>query len=126
MLALDTDEHEFAANYLLRALIERTIVLYYRKKIPTRKYDNDLQLTQRCAQDAQQENASRNIQDILNQAATNGSIAHSLYTLGTGIHGGTFPTKRQLNAVFDTWEPALKYMLEITSITIPDIRARPA
>lgn len=126
MLALDTDEHEFAANYLLRALVERILVLYYRKKIPTRKYDNDLQLTQRCAQDAQQENASRNIQDILNQAATNGSIAHSLYTLGTGIHGGVFPTKRQLNLVFDTWEPALKYMLEITNITIPDIRARPA
>lgn len=124
MLALDTEGHEFAVNYLLRAFVERVLVMYYRKKIPTRKYDNDLQLTQRCAQDAQQEQAPRNIQDILNQAAANTHIAHSLYTLGTAIHGGTFPNRRQLNAVFDTWEPALKYMLEIISVAVPDPRAR--
>lgn len=112
MLATETDEHEFAANYLLRAFVERILVLYYRRNNPNRQYQGDIELVKRCAEEVKAANAPRNIQDVLSQSANNSHIAHSLYTLGTGIHGGTIPTKRQLNAVFDTWEPALRFMLD--------------
>lgn len=115
MLSTETDGHEFAANYLLRAFVERILVLYYRRNNPTRNYQNDSELVKRCAEEVNQSNASRNIKDVLSQSSNNSHIAHSLYTLGTGIHGGTIPNKRQLNAVFDTWEPALRYMLDAIS-----------
>ncbi|WP_133936553.1 hypothetical protein [Comamonas kerstersii] len=115
MLSTETEGHEFAANYLLRAFVERILVLYYRRNNPTRKYQGDLELAKRCAEEVTRANAPRNIQDVLSQSSNNSHIAHSLYTLGTGIHGGTIPTKRQLNAVFDTWEPALRYMLDAIS-----------
>ncbi|MCT9812401.1 hypothetical protein N0K08_17295 [Acidovorax sp. Be4] len=121
MLITETDEHEFAANYLLRAFVERILVLYYRRTNSTRKYGNDLELVQRCAQDSKAAEAPRNVQDILNQASTNSHVAHSLYTLGTGIHGGTIPNKRQLNGVFDTWEPALRYMLDAIPVSTSPI-----
>lgn len=112
MLTTETEGHEFAANYLLRAFVERILVLYYRRNNPNRQYQGDIELVKRCAEEVKSANAPRNIQDVLGQSANNSHIAHSLYTLGTGIHGGTIPNKRQLNAVFDTWEPALRFMLD--------------
>lgn len=112
MLITETEGHEFAANYLMRAFVERILVLYYRRNNSTRQYQSDIELVRRCAEDIKNDNAPKNIQDIILQCTNNSHIAHSLYTLGTAIHGGTFPPKRQLNAVFDTWEPALRYMLD--------------
>lgn len=112
MLSTETEGHEFAANYLLRAFVERILVLYYRRNNPTRQYQGDIELVKRCAEEVKSANAPRNIQDVLSQSSNTSHIAHSLYTLGTGIHGGTIPNKRQLNAVFDTWEPALRFMLD--------------
>lgn len=112
MLDTETDGHEFAANYLLRAFLERILVLYYRRNNPNRHYRGDTELVKKCVEDVKFANAPRSIQDVLSQSANDSHIAHSLYTLGTGIHGGTIPNKRQLNAVFDTWESALRYMLD--------------
>ncbi|WP_157965012.1 hypothetical protein [Bordetella bronchiseptica] len=111
MLGQPITDHEFAANYLLRAFIERVLILYLRRSDPDRKYNGDLDLCRQCAADATAANAPRKVQQVLNQAASNSHIAHSLHTLGTAVHLGTIPVCRQLVAVFDTWDPALRYML---------------
>lgn len=112
MLNLPIEEHEFSANYLLRAFVERVLVLYYRRHDPKRANVSDFEMAQACAQDAKAADAPRKVQQILNQNAAKTPIAHSLHTLGTAVHLGTIPVRRQLVAVFDTWEPALRYMLD--------------
>ena len=112
MLALSIDDYEFSANYLLRAFLERVLVLYLRREDPQRVYNNEKHLCQICASDAVSKNAPRKVQQILNQAATSTNFAHSLQTLGTAVHLGTIPVRRQLVAVFDNWDPALRYMLD--------------
>lgn len=112
MMALPIECHEFAANYLLRAFVERVLVLYLRRRDVNRKYKDDQELCRLCAVDATADGASRKVLHVLNQATSNAHIAHSLHTLGTAVHLGTMPVRRQLVAVFDTWEPALRYMLD--------------
>ncbi|WP_420996263.1 hypothetical protein ACKI2N_002670 [Cupriavidus sp. 30B13] len=112
MLGLPIDEHEFAANYLLRAFVERVLVLYYRRNDPKRPDVSDFEMAQACAADAKAESAPRKVLQVLNQNASKTAIAHSMHTLGTAVHLGTIPVRRHLVAAFDTWEPALKYMLD--------------
>lgn len=115
LLQQPIEHHEFAANYLLRAFVERVLILYMQKDDPSRVHRTDQDLTQKCAIDAEKAGASRKIMNVLNQAASNSSVAHSLHTLGTAVHLGTVPVARQLVAVFDTWEPALRFMLDALS-----------
>ncbi|NML24308.1 hypothetical protein [Zoogloea dura] len=112
MLRQPIEDHEFAANYLLRAFVERILVLYIRHSNPNHQHKNDADLSQLCANKARDKNAPRNIQLVLSQASSEKHIPHSLHTLGTAVHGSTFPVRKQLLAVFDTWEPALRYMLD--------------
>ncbi len=112
MLGLPIDDHEFAANYLLRAFVERVLVLYYRRNDPKRPDVSDFEMAQACAADAKAEGAPRKVLQVLNQNASKSAIAHSMHTLGTAVHLGTIPVRRHLVAAFDTWEPALKYMLD--------------
>lgn len=117
MLDQDTEKHEFGTNYLIRAFVERILVLYLQRNDKNRQPRNDQDLTQKCADDARQANAPQKVQHILNQAASTTHCGHSLHTLGTAIHGGTIPTRTSLNNVFDTWEPALKFMLDAINAT---------
>ena len=119
MLDQDTEKHEFGTNYLIRAFVERILVLYLQRNDKNRQPRNDQDLTQKCADDAKQANAPQKVQHILNQAASTTHCGHSLHTLGTAIHGGTIPTRTSLNNVFDTWEPALKFMLDAINATNP-------
>lgn len=113
MLSLPIEEHEFAANYLLRAFVERVLVLYYRRNDPKRPDLTDFEMAQACAADAKAEGAPRKVLQVLNQNATKKPpIPHSVHTLGTAVHLGTIPVRRHLVAAFDTWEPALAYMLD--------------
>lgn len=112
MLALQIEGYEYAANYLLRAFIERVLILYFRRQDPQRKYGSDLELCRLCAADSLQAKAPRKVQQVLDQATAPSPVAHSLHTLGTAVHLGTVPVRRQLVAVFDTWESALRYMLD--------------
>jgi hypothetical protein len=112
MLKQPIDDHEFAANYLLRAFVERILVLYLRHNCPTVKHRSEEDLCKHCANHASSSSdASRGVKQVLNQAASNIHAAHSLHTLGTAVHGSTVPVKKNLLAAFDTWEPALQYML---------------
>lgn len=115
LLQQPIEHHEFAANYLLRAFVERVLILYMQKDDLSRVHRTDQDLTQKCATDAEKAGASRKIMNVLNQAASNSSVAHSLHTLGTAVHLGTVPVARQLVAVFDTWEPTLRFMLDALS-----------
>jgi hypothetical protein len=112
MLRLQIEDHEFSANYLLRAFVERVLLLYFRHNNPNRQPKNEADLCQQCANDVRTHNAPRAIQSVLGQADTGKHIAHSLHTLGTAVHGSTVPERRQLLAAFDTWEPVLHYMLD--------------
>ncbi|QNT25975.1 hypothetical protein, partial [Ralstonia solanacearum] len=114
MLSLPIEHHEFSANYLLRAFIERVMILYIRRSDPNRHYKNDQDLSKKCAEDAAAAGAPRKVQQVLDQASSGSAVAHNLHTLGTAVHLGTIPVRRQLVAVFDTWEPALKFMLAAT------------
>ncbi|WP_374245273.1 hypothetical protein [Zoogloea sp.] len=111
MLHLPIDDHEFAANYLVRAFVERVMLLYFRHHLPNRHPKNDAELAQQCAHFAQANSAPRPVQQVLGQANSDKHISHGLHALGGAVHGNTFPTRRQLIAVVDTWEPALQYML---------------
>lgn len=119
MLNQDTEKHEFGTNYLIRAFVERILMLYLQRNDHNRRPRNDQDLTQRCADDAKAAGAPQKVQHILNQAASQTSCGHSLHTLGTAIHGGIIPTRTSLNNVFDTWEPALKFMLDAINATDP-------
>lgn len=112
MLDQDTERHEFGTNYLIRAFVERILMLYVQRNDSNRRPRNDQDLTQKCADDAKNAGAPQKVQHILNQAASQTHCGHSLHTLGTAIHGGTVPTRTSLNNVFDTWEPALRFMLD--------------
>ncbi|VVE56640.1 hypothetical protein PHO31112_05104 [Pandoraea horticolens] len=111
MLTQPIEHHEFAANYLLRAFVERIQILYLRRKDPNRQFKNEQDLAKKCADDATAANAPRKVRQVLDQASSGSAVAHNLHTLGTAVHLGTIPVRRQLVAVFDTWEAALKYML---------------
>ncbi|MDH1293810.1 hypothetical protein N5C43_21455 [Comamonas terrigena] len=112
MLSHDTEKHELGTNYLIRAFVERILMLYLQRNDSNRRPRNDQDLTQKCADDAKSDAAPQKVQHILNQAASQTHCGHSLHTLGTAIHGGIVPTRTSLNNVFDTWEPALRYMLD--------------
>lgn len=119
MLDQDTEKHELGTNYLIRAFVERILVLYLQHNDKNCQPRNDQDLTQKCADYAKQANAPQKVQHIMNQAASSTHCGHSLHTLGTAIHGGTIPTRTSLNNVFDTWEPALKFMLDAINATNP-------
>lgn len=112
MLNQDTEKQEFGTNYLIRAFVERILMLYLQRNDPNRRPRNDQDLTQKCAEDSKNAGAPQKVQHILNQAASQTHCGHSLHTLGTAIHGGIVPTRTSLNNMFDTWEPALRYMLD--------------
>lgn len=112
MMGLPIEHNEFAANYLLRAFVERVLILYLRHTNPGCQPKNEAELCQHCARAAQSSNAPRGVQHVLNQANSDKHVAHSLHTLGTAVHGSTIPNRRQLIAAFDTWEPALRFMLD--------------
>lgn len=107
------ENHEFSCNYLLRAFIERIMIRFLRfNGVETPSNLTDQVMTQRCRELASRLNASRAIDSILGKAASNPNIGHSLTALGAAVHCAHAPTKRELLAHFDTWTPALVFMLE--------------
>lgn len=108
---VDTDDHEFTVNYLIRAVVERIMVLYaiengfFRSGIP------DNLLVQKCHEHLKGAGVPDNQLKNMRTAASNQDVAHSLHTLGAAVHGGHIPVLKQLNAVWETWQPCLQLML---------------
>lgn len=110
-LALDLKEFSFSANYLLRALVERTMVLFAKKHRVFREGMADRQLTAACADKLKELGLSRDVYSTVSKAGSNDATPYSLQSLGHALHGGTIPVGADLKRHFDTWRPALDAML---------------
>lgn len=111
-LALQLEDFPFSGNYLLRAFIEQTMVLFAKKRGKYSSTLNDQKLTALCANELKDMGASVKALNVLNKAAGDQNCTYSLHSLGHVVHGGSIPTRISLRANFDTWDPALRAMLD--------------
>ncbi|MBB3295196.1 hypothetical protein FHT39_003876 [Mitsuaria sp. BK045] len=112
MLHLNIEHHEFAANYLLRAFVERIMVLFLTARGRHGPNLSDRRLTQLCTEELTRLNAPRPVVTVVNNAGANDATPYNLTSLGSAVHGGHFPTQRDLVSHADTWLPALRFMLD--------------
>jgi hypothetical protein len=111
-LKLDIEDFPFAANYLLRAFIEQTMVLYLKAKKRWQNNMSDEQLTQACHTALRDSGVKGKALSVVGKAAGSAANPFSLHSLGHAVHGGSIPTRQGLRAVSDTWRPALELMLK--------------
>lgn len=113
-VSLDIDDYPFAANYLLRALIEQTMTLYAKKNAKGRWNDRltDEALTNLCHELLKANGVSGKALTIVGKAAGSAAQPYSLHSLGHAVHGGSIPAKKALRAMSDTWRPSLEAMLK--------------
>lgn len=106
------NDHEFAVNYLLRAFIERVLVLYAKHRGVHRPKMSDQKLVQACVEELSKEGVPDNDLKLMRVAMSDENAAHSLHTLGTAVHTSLVATRKSLVGAWDNWEKALKIMLE--------------
>lgn len=105
------DGYIFSVNYLVRAVVERIMVLYAKKHSIHTASQNDRQLTVACHDHLLISGVTKNELKNMRVAMSNDDALHSLNTLGAAVHGAHLPSRRSLITVWDNWEPALKFML---------------
>lgn len=106
------DDHEFAVNYLLRAFLERVMVLYAKQRKVHRPNMTDRQLVQACVEELAKDSVPSNDLKSMRIALSDENAPHSLHTLGAAVHTDHLPTRKGLIAAWDNWEAALKFMFE--------------
>lgn len=106
------DGFPFAANYLLRAVLERVMVLYAKKAGVWKQNLDDRSLTRVC--NSALEAAGVNSHELKNLriAYSADDSPVSLQTLGASVHAAHLPTRKGLIAVWDNWAPAVRHMLD--------------
>ncbi len=109
---IETDDHEFSVNYLIRAIVERVLALYAIENGFFKSGMPDHVLVQKCHEHLKASGVSDNQLKNMRTAAWSQDVVHSLHTLGAAVHGGHVPVLKQLNAVWDTWQPALQIVLD--------------
>jgi hypothetical protein len=110
-LDLPLADFRFSANYLLRAIVERIMVLFAKKTHCHQPKMSDEDLTTACWKQLQKLGAPRTVLTNIEQA-THRAHSHSLHSLGHAVHGGSVPTASDSRARFITWEPVLSEMLK--------------
>lgn len=105
------DGFEFSANYLLRAIIERILVLYAKKRGVFESGMRDSKLVQACHDELVKDGVGRNELKNMRTAYSNPDISYSLHTLGAAVHAASVPGRRDLIRVWDNWEPSLQLIL---------------
>ncbi|WP_159069741.1 hypothetical protein [Achromobacter xylosoxidans] len=108
------DDHEFANAYLLRALIERIMVLYLATVDRGYTPKDDQALVARCAEMLDPTRKAPKFK-AMRIAVSDQHAAHSLHTLGAAVHTGYMKPRRDLISAWANWEVALKEMLEVIS-----------
>jgi hypothetical protein len=111
-LSLQIEDFAFSGNYLLRAFVERTMVLFLKKRGRYQSSMSDAQLSQACATELQSMGVKGSALEVVNKAAGNAAQPFSLHSLGHAVHGGSIPTRTHLRAMADTWLAPLQAMLE--------------
>jgi hypothetical protein len=106
------DGFVYSTNYLVRAVVERVMVLYAKKGNFHQPKMPDNVLMRKCHEALEAAGVPTTELKNLRVAYSNMDVTHSLDTLGAAVHGAHLPTRRQLIAVWDNWEPVLKHMLD--------------
>ncbi|MCC7288351.1 MAG: hypothetical protein IT503_19410 [Burkholderiaceae bacterium] len=106
------DGFVYSTNYLVRAVVERVMVLYAKKGSFYQPKMADSLLMRKCHEALEADGVSTTELKNLRVAYSNLDATHSLDTLGAAVHGAHLPTRRQLIAVWDNWEPVMKLMLD--------------
>lgn len=109
-LSLQLNEYPFAANYLLRAIVERIMWLFAKKHHRLQPRMSDEELTSACWKELERLGAPKGVLTTIHQAL-NRTQGYSLQSLGHAVHGGSVPVAKELRARFHTWEPVLTEML---------------
>lgn len=102
----------FAANYLLRAVLERVMVLYAKKAGVWKQNLDDRALTRVCNGALEAAGVSSHELKNLRIAFSTDDSPLSLQTLGAAVHAAHLPTRKGLIAVWDNWAPAVRHMLD--------------
>lgn len=106
------DGFPFAANYLLRAVLERVMVLYAKKAGVWKEGLDDRGLTRACNTALVAAGVSlRELKNLRIAFSTDDSTI-SLQTLGAAVHAAHLPTRKGLIAVWENWAPAVRHMLD--------------
>lgn len=111
-LKLPLKDFPLSGNYLLRAFVEQTMVLFAKKQGKFSSQMTDEQLTQTCAAELKALGVSGKALSVINKAAGSAAQPHSLHSLGHAVHGASIPTQQNLRAICDTWQPSLRAMLD--------------
>ncbi|MDQ0016849.1 hypothetical protein J2W23_005257 [Variovorax boronicumulans] len=106
------DGYVFSTNYLVRATVERIMVLYAIKHGFHQSGTPDHLLVKQCHEHLGNNGATANQLKVMRVAASNKDVLYSLDTLGSAVHGAHLPTRAGLIAVWDNWEPSLRLMLD--------------
>lgn len=106
------DDHEFSVNYLLRAFVERVMVLYAKHCKVHQPKMSDQRLVQVCVEALGKDGVSASDLKSMRVAMSDENASHSLHTLGAAVHTGHLPTRKSLIAAWDNWEVALRLMLD--------------
>jgi hypothetical protein len=111
-LKLSLDDFPFSGNYLLRAFVEQTMILFAKKRGKFSPSMTDEQLSQLCAAELKAMGTTGKALSVINKAAGSAAQPHSLHSLGHAVHGASIPTRQSLRAICDTWQPSLRAMLD--------------
>ena len=106
------DGFQFAANYLLRAVLERVMLLYAKKAGVWKQNLDDRALTRTCNNALEAAGVSSHELKNLRIAFSSDDSPLSLQTLGAAVHAAHLPTRKGLIAVWDNWAPAVRHMLD--------------
>ncbi|KAL8188413.1 UNVERIFIED_CONTAM: hypothetical protein K2H54_000159 [Gekko kuhli] len=98
------DDHEFSVNYLLRAFVERVMVLYAKHCKVHQPKMSDQRLVQVCVEALGKDGVSASDLKSMRVAMSDENASHSLHTLGAAVHTGHLPTRKSLIAAWDNWK----------------------
>ena len=94
------------------AFVEQVMILFAKKRGKFSSTMTDEQLTQVCAAELKAMGTTGKALSVINKAAGSSANPHSLHSLGHAVHCASIPTRQSLRAIFDTWDPSLRAMLD--------------
>lgn len=108
---VQAEDFPFAANYLLRAFLERVMVRYATKIGRHHQQMTDRKLVNACIAGFEVEDAPLELYKAMRVAGSDDDAPHSLHTLGSMVHTRMHPTPQFLVQVWDNWQPEVEWML---------------
>lgn len=96
----------FSAAYLLRAIVEQSMVLFLKRRGRWSQKSDEKNLMAACEKAFKEAGISGRALSTL-QKASHKDTPYSLHSLGHMIHGGVVPTAKDVLSYADTWQPVL-------------------